>query len=174
MGIGASTLDGNTAMSFGVGLRLAHRSGHGAFVSASIYDGDPALNILGPSPAHAGAWLFDAGYLHRLRLAGDDRTGLGLDLEGGLSGGRASFYQPTSGCWFSSSCSSPPQVEEHVADGSYIGPSVGGSLDVRAWGFTIGLDVRYRLLFALDRSEATDRLDQHVFTAGLHLGFGIY
>lgn len=152
-------------------VTVAHRSGHGVRVGAGAAL-DTGGSFLGSHPAHGDAWMLDVDYVYRLRLVGNDRMGLGLDLSGGVSGGEVRFHQATSGfCW--SNCGAPPAVEEHVADGAHLGANVGASLDLRLTGFSFGIDLRYRPTFALE-AQAGDELAQHLFTATAYLGFGFY
>jgi hypothetical protein len=159
------------ALMVGGHLTFAHRSGHGARVAITAVV-DTSGTLLGPHDAHGQAWLLETGYVHRFRLVGNDRVGLGLDVSGGLSGGEVRFHQATNGlCW--GSCGSLPVVEEHVSDGAYLGANVGASLDLRLSVFVMGIDLRYHPLIAL-APAAGDELMQHLFTASAYLGFGFH
>lgn len=171
VGIGAATFDPELLRAVGAHVTLAHHSGHGARIDLTYLFPDSGP-FLGPHRAHGEAVLVDSAYLHRLRLAGNDRLGLGLDLTAGITAGEVSFYQPTGGLCFSN-CPRPDPVEERVADGAQIGPNFGAALDFRAYGFVLGIDVRYRALLGLE-AQPGDRVDQHAFSASASLGFGFW
>jgi hypothetical protein len=172
VGIGAGTLDPGVSVAFGGHVTAVHRSGHGArvdFTQVAPTSGE----LLGPSPASGGGWMLDVAYAYRIRVAGDDRLGLGLDVAGGISAADLHFYQPTSGLCIFGPCSQPAPVAENVADGAQLGANAGLSLDFRAYGFLFGIDARYRALLGLE-ARSGDRLDQHLFTASAYFGFGFY
>jgi hypothetical protein len=173
IGIGATTAHGGAAIYAGAGAVIMDRSGHGARVLVGVLDTDPALRVFSASPSYATTFFVDASYDHPFRLLGDDRLGLGLDVYGGLSIGNVQFHQPSAGfCW--SSCTQPPTETESVADGWHGGANAGASLDFRASVFVIGVDVRGRALFALERVEANEHVAQADVSASLHVGFGFY
>jgi len=172
IGVGVSTLDPNLSVALGGHVTAVHRSGHGARVDfAQIIP--TSGGFLGASPASGGGWVLDLAYAYRLRVAGDDHLGLGLDVTGGVSAADLQFYQPTSGLCVFEGCSPPAPVAEHVADGAQLGGNAGLSLDFRAYGFLFGIDARYRALLGL-QAQPGDRLDQHIFTASAYFGFGFY
>lgn len=173
IGLAANTLGtGPSAFYEGVGVRAVARTGDGGFFSASMIDSNAFTGIGGATGASSGGLLFDMGYLRRFRLVGDDRFGLGLDVQGGFSVAELWFSQ--GGGFFCGTSCRPEPVPESLADGLHAGVNVGGSIDFRAWDFTVGIDVRYRALAAMNEGHPGDEREQHVATFGLHLGFGIY
>ena len=103
-----------------VGLRVGFTNGSGFYV-------DPSLSVALIGPLFA---LVETGYLHRLRITGDDACGLALDLELGVSGGYRSAE------WINS-----------LPEAAVVGPNVGVSLDYRVGSTVVGLLVRYRPLY---------------------------
>lgn len=172
IGVGGGSLRGDPALTASAGARIAARTGDGGYLGVTLYDGSPGTTFLGPSPAQASAFVFDAGYLRRFRLVGDDRLGLVPDVQGGFSIGSLELRQARNGLCFSSG-TPLPQVPESVADGLRAGANVGASFDVRLRGFTIGIDARHRIVNALEQGMPGDRRGQHVPSAGVHLGLGI-
>lgn len=153
-------------------VAFAHKSGHGARLGVAFYDGSPFDTALGPAPAQARGVLVDTDYIYRVRLDGNDRFGIGLDLGGGVTVGHLAFYQAHGGLCFSS-CSTPPPTEPRVADGAHLGANVMASLDFRISVFVAGIAVRYSALLALERN-GSGPLGAHYGSAGAHIGFGFY
>ncbi|MFO0682340.1 MAG: hypothetical protein U0234_09830 [Sandaracinus sp.] len=173
VGLGAASADPHGTMLFwGAGLSVVEPGGNGVRVTVTRFTTSLGDGLLGPTSARVEGDVVDVGYVRRIRLAGDDRLGLGLDLTGGLTVAHMSFEQPTSGwCW--SSCGPTPNVDEHFADGWQAGTHVGGSLDGRIYGFTLGLQVRAHAYVGL-RPQAGDDLVQGDVTASAYFGFGFY
>lgn len=170
LGVGASTFDPGVLGSFGGHVALAHRSGHGGRIGFAFLTPSSG-QLFGPHRAHGEGWVIDASYLYRVRLAGDDRLGLGLDLSSGLSTGMIDERPGTNGLCFGG-CPTPEPEAQNVPDGANFGWNAGASLDLRVYGFTLGLDVRYRGLFALE--PGVGRIDQHAVSAIGYLGFGFW
>lgn len=173
LGLGATTADTHgTEISWGAGVSVVEPGGNGLHVGVRRFTTSMGDGLLGPTPARVEGDVVDVGYVHRFRLVGDDRLGLGLDLTGGLTVGHMSFEQAAGGwCW--SDCGSPPRVDEHFADGWQAGTNVGASLDGRIYGFTLGLQVRAHAYAGL-RPEAGDDVVQGDVHASLYFGFGFY
>lgn len=162
VGVGAATDTVQETWTLGVHATLAHASGHGLSIVGDYSFSGWLVGIM------RQALLLDLDYRYRLRLVGDDRFGLGLDLGIGPTAGR--ITGPSSTC-FIGPCE--PSVEARVSDGAHLGPNALVSLDFRAWGFLVGIVVRGRVLVALE--PVADRtLVQQEFSASLYLGFGIY
>jgi hypothetical protein len=160
MGVGTATdlPSTSTMLQLGSHVTVAHRSGHGARIGV----GTSFNGLLSESRSAA---IVDAGYVHRFRLTGDDRLGLGLDVGGGLSVGHIA----DSGGLCFGECT--PRTA--VSDGAHLGLNAGASLDVRAWVFTAGLDVRGRTMLALEPQSGSS-IAQVDLVASLYLGFGFY
>lgn len=171
IGIGVATFDPELLIAAGAHVALAHLSGHGARVDFVYLSPDTGM-LFGPHRAHGESWMVDGAYFYRVRVAGNDRLGLGLDLSAGLTVAEVHFRQATNGLCFGS-CGTPDVVVERVADGAHLGPNVGAALDFRAYGFVLGIDVRYRALLGLE-ATAGDRIDQHAFSATASLGIGFW
>lgn len=171
VGLGAATdVPGDDALIGGAGAQVTvmHRSGHGARIGLGLTYSEVPFNL---SSASRQSFTLDAGYVHRLRLVGDDRYGLGLDLGGGLSGGTASDTGDT--CW--GGCGSNARTDmDRVASGAYLGVNAGASLDLRLSVFTMGLDVRGRTMVALERQRDASSPLQAELLVSLYLGFGFY
>ncbi len=173
VGLGATSADPHgTELFWGAGVSVVEPGGNGARVTVTRFTTSLGSGLLGPTPARVEGDIVEVGYVRRVRLVGDDRLGLGLDLTGGLTVAHMSFEQATSGlCW--GGCSPTPNVDEHFADGWQAGTHVGGSLDGRLLGFTLGLQIRARAYVGL-RPEAGDDVVQGDVTASAYFGFGFY
>ena len=164
--IGVAGTTHGAGLNVGVGVRLAHQSGHGVrfdFANAST----AGFQILG-SPAHLASNSYDLSYFHRIRLEGNDRSGIGLDVGGGLSVQEIRFVQG-SGFW----SPAPPTVAESVADGMHVGGTLAAALDGRVYGFVIGLDLRAHTTFAL-AAQPGDMSVQADLSLNLNVGFGFH
>lgn len=123
-----------------VGVRLAFANGSGLYL-------DPSFSMALTGPLFA---LVETGYLHRLRLTGDDARGVGIDLELGASIGHQSSD------W-----------ARNLDEGLVGGPNAGVSLDYREGAFVVGLLVRYRALY--------DGLGiSHMISATIRIGVGTW
>jgi hypothetical protein len=154
-------------LGIGAHVTVAHRSGHGVRVGLAF-----SLGGLGGTERRNSSFV-DAGYVHRFRLVGDDRLGLGLDVGGGLSVGsvidRGYDCSALNGVF----CMSIPDPRR-VADGAHLGINAGASFDLRLFGFTMGLDVRGRAAAALERNDMRSSALQAEMLASIYLGFGFY
>lgn len=169
IGIGAATEvpdDDALIGSLGGHIVLAHQSGHGVRVGLVATFSEMPVNL---TLAERQSFSADVGYVHRLRLVGDDRRGLGLDLGAGISVGNAS--DDGDSCW---GCTTARPDPNRVASGAYLGGNAGVSLDVRLSAFLVGLDVRTRLMGALEHAGATSSSVQLEMLAAVHIGFGFY
>lgn len=168
----ALSSDDDPRMVVGVGVRVAHRSGHGLLLGGAWSDAPGAFAPVWPTaPARERRFLVDLAYLRRFRLEGDDRLGVGLDLFGGPSTAHVDPMQASGGF-----ASEAPRSFDARA-GWYLGVVAGASLDLRVHAFTVGIDARYHGLVALEPASpfaGGDRLDLHSFEAGLHVGFAFY
>jgi hypothetical protein len=117
-----------------LGVRAAWASGHGFFIDTSL---SSAIN-----PTYA---LLESGYLHRLRLTGDDSGGLGLEFQGGASLG---YYSDS-------------------RDSAIGGVNAAISFDGRAGALVLGIMVRYRGLY-------DGEVLHHVTSAILRVTFGFW
>jgi hypothetical protein len=166
-GVAITSNDG-PALSFAHVIRYAHASGPGFRIAGALATTDAGVHILS-SNAYSQLVSADLAYLHRFRLVGDDRVGLGLDVFGGTAWAFVDDHEATS--WCVSTCPPPTPRPFGNPNGHYLGGVVGGSIDVRAHGFLIGFDVRYAGLLAI--ATAPGRADLQTFAAGVHLGFSI-
>lgn len=170
-GIGAATdVPGDDALVGAIGAHatVAHRSGHGARIGVGYTWSDTFINL---GSTDRTSYFVDTAYVHRFRLVGDDRLGLGLDLGGGVSFGGASDRGDS--CWGGCGPSGRPDPER-VANGAYLGVNAGASLDLRLSAFTMGLDVRGRAMGALERTSDQSSPTQAELITSLYLGFGFY
>lgn len=145
--------DGMT-LDIALDLRVVHGSGHGFALRGGITVGRVDL-----FPA------IDANYLYSFQLAGDRSLGLTLQLLTGVSFAHANdCVGPLGGC-----------VDQVGVDGFHAGANAGTALVFQAYGFTLGIDARYRVLAPTDPAapgEAWEPL--HAISAGLLIGFGFY
>jgi hypothetical protein len=127
-------------------VRVVERHGHGALVR--VADG---------STIWGGAMAVDADYVYRARLAGNDRLGLGLDVQTGLTVADFSHNEGT------------------LPAGLAVGGNAGVSLDFRAYGFVVSLAGEYRLLAPQETAlNGGPTGAEHALTATLGLGFGFW
>ncbi len=164
-------------------LRFATRSGFGASVSVG---GAGRLDMSRGSvvEAYVSGWTVDVMALYRVRLAGDDRRGLGVDVAAGLSSANLSWHEGhgaySGDCgWFSWSCTetlvtpytAPPRS---FTSGARVGPALGLGVDGRAGAFVGGFNVTYRaLVYNGDAAPiAAEPAAVHAVTAFGHVGFG--
>ena len=165
VGVATTTAEGS-ATQLGVGIRVAHQSGHGArFDLAGWATND--LQLFN-SAGYASAVSYDFSYFYRFQLAGNERFGMALDLGGGSSLQTIEFHQAST--LFGPS---PSRVEENVADGVHLGGVLIAALDGRADGFTFGIDVRAHTTFAL-QGASNDARVQADLSLNTSLGFGFY
>lgn len=160
-GIGTGTdVPRGRSLIVGVGahLTVVHRSGHGGRVALLT----SASGLFNES---RNSFIFEAGYVRRLRLAGDNVVGLGIDFGGGVSVGNV---EDSGGLCLPSPCPGPTSV----ADGTHLGLNAGATLLVRAWFFSAGLDMRGRGLMALKPGNG-DSPTQVDGLALLYLGFAL-
>jgi len=160
VGVVGTTAQGSAAQA-GVGIRVGHQSGHGVRFDLLAWD-DLRLFASG-----AYATSFDLSYFYRLRLAGDDRLGMGIDLGGGLSVQDIHFSRASS--WGEPA----PEITETIADGAHLGGVLIAALDGRAYGFTFGIDVRAHSVFALQGAPGDSSM-QADLSLNTSLGFGFY
>lgn len=100
---------------------------------------------------------FEADYVLRVRLAGDDRVGLGLDVMAGLT------------------LASLRHDEGTVPHGFAPGGNASLQLDLRLWGFVISGAVVYRTLVPTDPAPNGGPTGwEHAITGTLGLGFGFW
>ena len=168
---GATDVPGADAGIGGAGAHVTvmHRSGHGARIGAGFTFSDTIINF---GTLARSSYFVDTGYVHRIRLDGDDRHGLGLDLGGGLTIGGASDRGDS--CWFTCNSSTRPDPER-VADGTYLGVNAGASLDLRLSVFTMGIEMRGRVMSPLERdAERQTAPVQAELLTSVYLGFGFY
>jgi hypothetical protein len=158
---------------YGAEVAFADKSGHGARLGVALYDGSPFDPPFGPAPAQVGGELVDAAYVYRVRLEGNDRFGIGLDLGGGVSVGHLRFYQGRPRCLFISCDPAPPRTEPTITQGAHFGGNVMASLDFRVSVFVVGIAVRYSALLALERN-GSGPIGAHYGSGGAHIGFGFY
>lgn len=173
------------SMAAAIGVRFVTRHGFGvgfAFAGAGDFD----LSSTGTSveTAHPEGWLFDATAIYRLRLLGDDRTGLGVDLAAGASLGNLgwdpghSAYDRTCGL-FAFNCTAIETAHYDspaptYTTGGRAGPVVALGVDGRVRGFVFGVVAAYRALVYYGARAPIDAEPAalHVVTATAHLGFG--
>lgn len=166
--------------------RVAFAGGFG-FTLGGGYVGDLSLESGGTSePAQApfmSGGHVEAAALYRLRLVGDDRRGVGVDVFLGASWADL-VWNPGHGACTSTgttdvvvrlpTCTSEPYRPPPQTFGGGVrgGPLVGASIDGRVGGFVGGIDLRYRMLFGPERIP-DDPVALHVISLGFHLGFGV-
>lgn len=150
----------------GLSLRLAHESGHGARFDLAGGQTD-GVQLLSNS-AFVSTATSDFSYFYRVRLAGNDRVGLGVDFGVGLSVQELHFHQPSS--FFGSD---PAPVSENLADGLHVGGVASAALDGRLYGFIFGADVRAHAALAT-QGQANDAAVQYDVSLNLNIGFGFH
>lgn len=150
----------------GLSLRLAHESGHGA--RFDLAGGHTRGVQLFSNDAFVSAATYDLSYFYRVRLAGNDRVGLGLDLGVGLSFQELHFHQPSS-FWGSD----PAPVSENLADGLHVGGVAIAALDGRIYGFLFGADVRAHAV-AATQGRGNDAAAQYDVSLNFNVGFGFH
>jgi hypothetical protein len=127
-------------------VRIVERHGHGAMLRVAH-----GTNIWG------GGTAVELDYVYRLRLAGDDRFGLGLDTTVGMTIASLSHNEAT------------------IPDGLAVGGNTGLSLDFRAYGFVVSLGGQYRLLLPQEAAlNGGASGPEHALTVTLGLGFGFW
>lgn len=165
VGVTGTSADGS-GWQASIGVRVAHQSGHGVRFDLSAGQ-TRAIQFLSSS-AYVSSTSYDLSYLYRVRLVGDDRLGIGMDFGAGLAVQTLFFNQPTS--WFGSS---PPHVNESIADGVHMGGVAIAAIDGRVYGFTFGADVRAHAVFAT-QGQSGDSVAQYDVSLNTSLGFGFY
>jgi len=159
--MGIAVTPANAGLSIGVGVRLAHVSGHGVRLDVGY-----SPLILDQEVYSRGV---DLSYLYRFRLLGNDRVGLGLDLAAGLAF-QELRYRHTIGFFMGPHYT--PETED-VADGANMGGVVSVALDGRFYGFVIGVDVRAHGVYGL-QAEPGDRPFHGDVSANFTIGFGVF
>lgn len=173
-----------SALAAGVSLRGATRWGVGL---ALTFGGGGQYEVsLGPDQrlkeAFVNAMLGDVMGLYRVRLVGNDRRGLAIDVLAGVSFGRVEWnagHGASTGCTWLGGCSS---VTEYVSPlqtfstGQRIGSALGLSFDGRAGAFVGGLGVTWRALYYNDSTapRVTDDGPVHIVTVSAHAGVGFW
>lgn len=147
VGVGSWTNNSQILIAAGLGIVLAHHSGNGA-----------ALRFRGGSQVFgADIYTVDLGYLHRFRVSGDDRRGIGITVGTGLALGQGDDRQG-----FLTTTDGP------LPDGGKGGIYADLALERRWQGFLIGAGASYHALLPFEGSGGV----QHVVEGHLTLGFG--
>ena len=165
VGVVGASADG-AGWQVGLSLRLAHESGHGARFDLSGGQTD-GVQLLSNS-AFVSTESYDFSYFYRVRLAGNDRLGLGVDFGVGLSVQALRFHQPSS-FWGSD----PAPVSENLADGLHLGGVAVAALDGRIYGFIFGADVRAHAV-AATQGQSNDARAQYDVSLNATIGFGFH